>query len=113
MVTTPPEVVRILASSTVLVKASSLVNRDLGGILGNVEEGSRSLLSWRGGLVQSATSSQLRSVGLGLGCLDSQMRGRRNLEAVKERLLQLRHRENIQPNRAQVESVRWLTAKVP
>lgn len=29
----PPEVVLILASSTVFVKASSLVNRDLGGIL--------------------------------------------------------------------------------
>lgn len=33
MVTTPPEVVRIRASSTVFVKASSLVNLDLAGIL--------------------------------------------------------------------------------
>lgn len=33
MVTMPPEVVRILASSTVLVKASSLVKRDLGAIV--------------------------------------------------------------------------------
>jgi hypothetical protein len=32
-VTTPPDVVRTRASSTVLVKASSLVNRDLAGIL--------------------------------------------------------------------------------
>lgn len=31
--TTPPEVVLILASSTVFVKASSLVNLDLGGIV--------------------------------------------------------------------------------
>lgn len=29
---TPPEVVRMRASSTVLAKASSLVNRDLAGI---------------------------------------------------------------------------------
>lgn len=29
----PPDVVLILASSTVFVKASSLVNRDLGGIV--------------------------------------------------------------------------------
>ena len=33
IVTTPPEVVRILASSTVFVKASNRVNRDLAGIL--------------------------------------------------------------------------------
>ena len=33
MVTTPPDVVRTRASSTVLVKASSLVNRDLAGML--------------------------------------------------------------------------------
>ena len=33
IVTIPPEVVRIRASSTVLVKASSRVNRDLAGIL--------------------------------------------------------------------------------
>lgn len=32
MVTTPPDVVRIRASSTVLVNASSLVNLDLGGM---------------------------------------------------------------------------------
>jgi hypothetical protein len=39
IVTIPPEVVRTLASSTVLVKASSLVNLDLAGIV--VERGSR------------------------------------------------------------------------
>lgn len=33
MVTIPPEVVLILASSTVFVKASSLVNRDFGAIV--------------------------------------------------------------------------------
>lgn len=33
IVTTPPEVVRTLASSTVLVKASSLVNLDFGAIV--------------------------------------------------------------------------------
>ena len=33
IVTTPPDVVRIRASSTVLVKASSRVNRDLAGIV--------------------------------------------------------------------------------
>jgi hypothetical protein len=33
MVTIPPDVVRTRASSTVLVKASSLVKRDLAGIL--------------------------------------------------------------------------------
>ena len=33
MVTTPPDVVRTRASSTVLVKASSLVNRDFAGML--------------------------------------------------------------------------------
>ncbi len=33
IVTIPPEVVRTLASSTVLVKASSLVNLDFAGIL--------------------------------------------------------------------------------
>jgi hypothetical protein len=32
IVTTPPDVVRTLASSTVLVKASSLVNLDFAGI---------------------------------------------------------------------------------
>ncbi len=32
IVTIPPEVVRTLASSTVLVKASSLVNRDFAGM---------------------------------------------------------------------------------
>lgn len=32
IVTTPPDVVRILASSTVFVKASSRVNRDFPGI---------------------------------------------------------------------------------
>ena len=31
--TTPPDVVRILASSTVLVKASSLVNLDFAGMV--------------------------------------------------------------------------------
>jgi hypothetical protein len=35
MVTTPPDVVRILASSTVFVKASSLVNLDLAGMFGD------------------------------------------------------------------------------
>lgn len=35
IVTMPPEVVRTLASSTVLVKASSLVNRDFAGIVAN------------------------------------------------------------------------------
>lgn len=34
IVTIPPLVVRIRASSTVFVKASSLVNRDLGGMVG-------------------------------------------------------------------------------
>lgn len=34
--TTPPLVVRILASSTVFVKASSLVNLDLGGMAGDL-----------------------------------------------------------------------------
>lgn len=34
IVTIPPLVVRILASSTVLVKASSLINLDLAGMLG-------------------------------------------------------------------------------
>lgn len=33
IVTMPPDVVRILASSTVFVKASSLVNLDLGGMV--------------------------------------------------------------------------------
>ena len=33
MVTMPPEVVRTRASSTVFVKASSLVNRDLTGMM--------------------------------------------------------------------------------
>jgi hypothetical protein len=41
IVTIPPEVVRTLASSTVLVKASSLVNLDLAGIV--VERGFRVL----------------------------------------------------------------------
>jgi hypothetical protein len=34
MVTIPPEVVRMRASSTVLVKASNRVNRDLAGMVG-------------------------------------------------------------------------------
>lgn len=69
MVTIPPLVVRIRASSTVLVKASSLVNLDLGGIFVVVREwrkvklvlqvyqrGSRSATGPRdgGGLIQSA-----------------------------------------------------------
>jgi hypothetical protein len=52
----PPEVVRMRASSTVLAKASSLVNRDLAGIssmsddhkvekVGNVEQLSNELIS--------------------------------------------------------------------
>lgn len=40
MVTMPPLVVRIRASSTVLVKASSLVNLDFGGMVAVVETSS-------------------------------------------------------------------------
>ena len=36
--TIPPEVVRTLASSTVFVKASSLVNRDFAGMIANSNE---------------------------------------------------------------------------
>ncbi len=38
MVTIPPDVVRIRASSTVFVKASRRVKRDLAGIVGDREE---------------------------------------------------------------------------
>lgn len=43
MVTIPPDVVRMRASSTVFAKASSLVNRDLAGILSSVSMNDRSL----------------------------------------------------------------------
>ena len=38
IVTTPPDVVRILASSTVFVKASSFVNLDFGAIAAVMED---------------------------------------------------------------------------
>jgi len=41
IVTIPPEVVRIRASSTVFVKASNLVNRDFAGMIAVRTEGER------------------------------------------------------------------------
>lgn len=64
IVTMPPEVVRTLASSTVLVKASSLVKRDLAGIMSKVlssgSEVARSAFASIGLMLNFLSNSQIR-----------------------------------------------------
>lgn len=62
MVTMPPEVVRMRASSTVFVNASSRVNRDLGGMVGMSWWGVyRGLKYMKGVRRQSVNGSNVRS----------------------------------------------------
>lgn len=73
MVTIPPDVVRTRASSTVLVKASSLVNRDLAGITAGYRcRVGEFVGSWCEALMQKAIGVETSGVeGVAERCLET------------------------------------------